>query len=73
LAPVAESYTVTLAVPGAATSVLDTVAAILPEVPNCVGRAVPFHCITEVLVKPVPFAMSVNSLIPAGTQGGLIP
>ena len=57
-----------LAVPGLITNVLGTVAARFALEPNCVGRVVPFHSMTEALVKPVPLARSVNPLTPATTQ-----
>jgi hypothetical protein len=67
-APEAGSYTEMFTVPGAATRALVTVAARPALVPNCVGKALPFHSTTEVLGKPVPVARSVKPGVPATIQ-----
>src|SRR4051812_21367491 len=37
---------------------------------NVVGRAAPFHCTTDVAMKPVPVMVSVNAAPPAGAFSG---
>jgi hypothetical protein len=55
-------------VPGIATIALVTWATNPVLDPKFVGSAVPFHWMTDALVKPVPVARSVNPGMPATTQ-----
>jgi hypothetical protein len=59
------SLAVICAVPGRAISEPETVAIRIWLVPNVVGRAVPFHCRTEVGANPDPSAKRVKLLPPA--------
>lgn len=62
--------TVTAAVPAAATSaaVMDAVNCV--ALTNVVVRALPFHCTADVLMKLVPFTVSVNAAPPTGPVAG---
>jgi hypothetical protein len=60
--------TVMATVPGVATIALVTWATNPVLVPNCVASALPFHWMTDALVKPVPVARSVKPGTPATTQ-----
>jgi hypothetical protein len=61
IAPEAESLTVTLMDPGAAIREPGTAAVRSVLSPKPVARGVPFHSITEDVVKPLPPARRVNA------------
>jgi hypothetical protein len=68
--PGAGVTTVTGAVPATATSDEFTVAVNCNPFTNVVARAVPFQLMTELLMKLVPFTVSVNVAAPAVTLAG---
>jgi hypothetical protein len=65
IAPMDESFTVMLTVPGIAMSEADTAAARSALSPKVVLRAVPFHATTEDEVNPLPLTSNVNAPCPA--------
>ena len=64
--------TVTGTVPADAMSVVCTVAFNWVEETRVVERPVPFHCTTELELKPVPFMVSVNGALAVRTVAGLM-
>jgi hypothetical protein len=63
--------TVTSAWPGTTTSLEGIWASrVVPAVTTVVGRDEPFHCTTELGVKPVPVTVSVKPELPAGLELG---
>ncbi len=62
--------TVTAAVPAAATSAAVMAAVNCVALTNVVVRALPFHCTADVLMKFVPFTVSVNAAPPTGPMAG---
>jgi hypothetical protein len=70
--PGAGLLTVTLAVPAVAMSVAGIVAVSCVALINVVVRGLPFHCTEELLMKFVPFTVSVNAPTPAVATNGLM-
>src|SRR5271157_4244407 len=64
--------TVTGTVPADAMSVVCTVAFNWVEETRVVERPVPFHCTTELELKPLPFMVSVNDALAVRTVAGLM-
>jgi len=64
------SATVTMAVPGDAMRLAEIKACTIPELKKVVGSAALFQVIWVAAVKPAPFTVRLNPLIPATAFGG---